>query len=345
MKKKTLCGIYYWEVVGGNTNKIGWKYIGQSEDIVRRKKEHKTELKSGISSSPKLQKYYNKYGKNSLRFGILHECEIIELNFYEKFWIKCFDSYQNGLNCTEGGHNSVSDKLRKPCLFKNMITGEEYRAKSLIEFANKFGFDRNSVSALHSSHNNYFFDWYCPETNPWRPKWHEVIAPNNIKHRFLSHKTKEFAQAHNLPSSQLCKLINGTGQSCHGWKRVEESRIKHRRPQKIQFPIQFLDPTGKIYIVSNIKEFAKEIGINHSRFYELYYKIKKHHKGWRLYQPGEEIKPFSKIKCKLISKENKIYSVENLQSFARQFGLNASELSQIKLGKKKEHKGWSLYKD
>lgn len=36
-KKEKIYGIYAWEVISGNPNKIGGKYVGQAVDIFERK--------------------------------------------------------------------------------------------------------------------------------------------------------------------------------------------------------------------------------------------------------------------------------------------------------------------
>lgn len=78
-------------------------YIGQTVDVVRRKRKYET-LK--CEQQPKIYNSIKKYGWD------LHLFEIIEERFFdnkkemnerEMFWITEFNSLNEGLNCTGGG--------------------------------------------------------------------------------------------------------------------------------------------------------------------------------------------------------------------------------------------------
>ena len=81
------------------TNKINGKsYIGQSNNIQRRFKEHiyKNELA--------IEKAIHKYGFENFTFEILEECQIEDLDRLEKYYIKKYNTYKDyGYNCNEGG--------------------------------------------------------------------------------------------------------------------------------------------------------------------------------------------------------------------------------------------------
>lgn len=81
------------------TNKLSGKtYIGQSNDIERRLKEHK--YKKDIPIELAIQKY----GVENFIFEILEECPLNELDEKEKYYINLYNTYRgNGYNCNEGG--------------------------------------------------------------------------------------------------------------------------------------------------------------------------------------------------------------------------------------------------
>lgn len=81
----------------------GEVYIGQSVAIQRRIATHKRELKKNIHYNKHLQRTYNKYGANSFTYEILELCTKDKLNEREKFYIKLFNSYNNGFNQDIGG--------------------------------------------------------------------------------------------------------------------------------------------------------------------------------------------------------------------------------------------------
>ena len=95
-----MVGIYKIE------NKINKMcYIGQSVNIERRLKNHKKEAFNSNSNAYNCPLYqaFRKCGLENFDFSILEECSINDLNKKEEFWIKYFDSCNNGYNQTIGG--------------------------------------------------------------------------------------------------------------------------------------------------------------------------------------------------------------------------------------------------
>lgn len=90
-----MIGIY--KITNIKNNKI---YVGQSNNIYRRFREHQTK---GESSKIPVDIAIQKYGKDSFTYEILEECNITELNEKETFWIKKLNAIKNGYNCSEGG--------------------------------------------------------------------------------------------------------------------------------------------------------------------------------------------------------------------------------------------------
>lgn len=80
-------------------------YIGQSIDINRRWRQHRTDYKDGTVT---LYQAIKKYGLSNFSFEVIEECSIDELDDREIYWINYYDSYYNGYNETLGGsiHNA-----------------------------------------------------------------------------------------------------------------------------------------------------------------------------------------------------------------------------------------------
>ena len=79
----------------------GKSYIGQSNDIERRFKEH--QYKTDIPIELAIQKY----GVDAFEYEIIEECSLDELDEKEKYWIAYYNTYKGfGYNCNEGGGNS-----------------------------------------------------------------------------------------------------------------------------------------------------------------------------------------------------------------------------------------------
>lgn len=85
-------------------------YIGQSTSISRRWSNHKRELKQGVHYNKHLQRAYNLYGKENFIYEILELCPANKLNEREQFYIKLFDSHNNGFNQDDGGSDISGEK-------------------------------------------------------------------------------------------------------------------------------------------------------------------------------------------------------------------------------------------
>lgn len=101
------------------TNLINQKvYIGQSVDIEKRWKTHKTHSLDyyGEDFNCVFYKAIRKYGLENFSFEVIEECSKEELDEKEKYWIKFYNSFLgfencNGYNMTLGGNNSSSKVL------------------------------------------------------------------------------------------------------------------------------------------------------------------------------------------------------------------------------------------
>ena len=91
-----MVGIYMY--INKENNK---KYIGQSVNIERRRKEH---LK-WPSKHSKFDNYLSKLGEQAFDFIVLEECDAEKLDEREKFWIEYYDSINNGYNLIDGGQS------------------------------------------------------------------------------------------------------------------------------------------------------------------------------------------------------------------------------------------------
>lgn len=93
---------YIYSIINNKTKE---RYVGQTIDLERRKKEHFKDLESNKHLNKKLQSAWNKYGKNNFSFEY-QKYDLAnkdELNILEKAFIQQYDSYYNGYNLTLGG--------------------------------------------------------------------------------------------------------------------------------------------------------------------------------------------------------------------------------------------------
>ena len=97
------------------TNLINNKcYIGQSQDIATRFREHRYLLRQNKYGNNKIQNAWNKYGEEAFDFTyeVFDLENAAELNTLEKIYIRKYNSYENGYNLTPGGDGGeIRNKL------------------------------------------------------------------------------------------------------------------------------------------------------------------------------------------------------------------------------------------
>lgn len=135
------CGIYKIQ------NKINGKcYIGQSINIYKRWQEHKSNSinKNHEDSYYPLYCAIRKYGIDNFDFSIIEECNQEELNNKEIYWVKYYNSFENGYNQTLGGNTN-------PLLYK--ISNEDLL--NLIEDLKKENLSNNFIANKYNISEPY----------------------------------------------------------------------------------------------------------------------------------------------------------------------------------------------
>lgn len=102
--ENTLIGIYIIK------NKINSKiYVGQTTNYYRRIIQHKSRYKrKEYREYSRIYKAIQKYGIENFDFKFIEHCHKSQLNEREIYWIKFYDSYNNGYNATKGGNNPIA---------------------------------------------------------------------------------------------------------------------------------------------------------------------------------------------------------------------------------------------
>lgn len=106
---KPMIGIYCFTNI-----KNGHKYIGQSKNILQRKRTHYTQAfnPKAHEHNSILHRAFRKYGKENFIFEIVEECSVDLLNERERYWIQFYNSIvPNGYNVAEGGYCAVATKM------------------------------------------------------------------------------------------------------------------------------------------------------------------------------------------------------------------------------------------
>jgi len=96
-------------------------YIGKSCEIEKRWKSHKSSLKSNKHINIKLQKDWNIYNENNFEFKILKKCSSAMLDRYENFYMRKYDSLNNGYNISTTFDYSKLSIKREEQLINKLI--------------------------------------------------------------------------------------------------------------------------------------------------------------------------------------------------------------------------------
>lgn len=213
------------------TNKINNKvYIGKSVSIEKRWEEHIREslvdetiwLANKRGEQTHLHRAMRKWKTkenifNTFSFEIIELCEKEFLNEREKFWIKKFNSFQNGYNMTEGGdgynfgkgENAITAKItQEQCDFIKQKLKERWTAKQILEYI-------PNISDTTISDINYGKTWFDPnETYPisinnGHRQWSDEEALK-IKEEWANGKNiQTIADELKVSRDTISNLING----------------------------------------------------------------------------------------------------------------------------------------
>lgn len=78
--------------------KNGKVYVGQSENIFIRQKQHWGALKHNSHTNKDMQRDYNHQKGRGFRWDVIEFCSIKKLNEREKYWIDQYNSIESGYN-------------------------------------------------------------------------------------------------------------------------------------------------------------------------------------------------------------------------------------------------------
>jgi len=106
-------------------NKInGKKYIGQTNNFEKRKKEHLYELRNKKHINNHLQGAFNKYRERNFNIYLLSVVSLEDVYEEEKKWIEYYNTFKGeGYNLTIGGEGTGSGE-NHPSYGKHINSGE-----------------------------------------------------------------------------------------------------------------------------------------------------------------------------------------------------------------------------
>lgn len=134
------------------TNTINSKsYIGQTiQNVKERFYQHCATKCSKAVSNMAIHRAIKKYGKSNFTVEVIEEIDSANLNDRERYWIKYYNSYNNGYNSTKGGQDGCKPfkDLDVESIIKEYNTGKSLRTLGTI-----FKVDKQTIKDLLIRHN------------------------------------------------------------------------------------------------------------------------------------------------------------------------------------------------
>ena len=235
----------------------GKSYIGLSNDIKRRIKEHYTDNRQPVLYNA-LKKYYNSI--NEVEFEILEE--IFEedyriLSDKERYWINHFSSNQKdkGYNLTEGGIDLLSEK--NP--FAKFSDNEIIQIRQLleqgytnIEISQKFNCHEDTISKINlgKTYYNSNINYPIRKENKSRIGFNNPVSITQDKYAEIIKALKETE----LSISSISKISGISLSECH---RINQGKAHY--DSTLNYPIRKsskhkITPDELLEIISLLKE-------------------------------------------------------------------------------------------
>lgn len=202
------------------TNTINLKtYVGQTCRTIKTRWQEHNHLKSGCK---KLQRAISKYGKNNFTIEILTTIkDLNSANFMESFFIKLFDSINNGYNIRPGGMNSCHSEHTKALMSlnrlgcKNGMYGKNHNEKSKKKISEsrkgQIPYNKGIPNSLESKNKVSMANKgrLLGENNPQAKLTRDEVS--EIKH-LIDHSTyylREIAEKYNVSLSAIKRIRSG----------------------------------------------------------------------------------------------------------------------------------------
>lgn len=183
------------------TNTINGKsYIGQTiQNVKERFYQHCATKCSKVVSNMAIHRAIKKYGKSNFTVEVIEEIDSANLNDRERYWIKYYNSYNNGYNSTKGGQDGCKPfkDLDVESIIKEYNTGKSLRTLGTI-----FKVDKQTIKDLLIRHN---VELRTTRTYKLSQKDRDKVLED-----FASGLSrKEIMIKWNISKSYLSQLING----------------------------------------------------------------------------------------------------------------------------------------
>ena len=198
-------------------------YIGQSIEIERRWQKHLAAKDNFV-----IHKALRKYGKENFSFQILEECDLLELDKKEQFWINYYNSLvPNGYNMIPGGSNGAGFAKGLKILQYDLNGNFINEFDSANQASEKTGIDHWSICACcrgkYKQSGGY--QWKYSKSDKQISKIDlrtdfTVLQIDKDTDKIIKefNSITEASIQTNIAKSTICKVCNGKGKTAGGFK-------------------------------------------------------------------------------------------------------------------------------
>ena len=242
-----------WKIENNINHKV---YIGQSVDIEKRWQRHK----QSEDNCP-IHKAFKKYGIENFTFTIIEECEREQLDEKEQYYIKYYDSYNNGYNLTIGGQGSLwKDGYLNIAQVREIQNLLKTTTLTNIEIGKMYGVSENTVVSINTGKS-----WYNDEIE-------YPIRKSYIRKKYYCNKCG-------------IEIKSSTAQFCVNCSRILSRKVE--RPSKEQLKIELEKLNG------NFTQVAKKYGVtdNSVRKWCKTYNLPTHSADYKTSKEGKNLLP------------------------------------------------------
>ncbi len=220
-------GIY--KIINLVTNKV---YVGSSSDLIGRSYTHFNDLSNGNHHSIKLQRSYNKHGRDTFIFEIIELCEIPDLIKREQFYIDTFDSYKLGYNSVPfAGSNlgmihsdETKEKIRQRSIGNKNMLGKHHNDNTKEKIKSKLIGNKLSEETKLKMSESQKGRKHTKETKE------KISILNSGKKRTQEQKDK--ISESKTGKKQSSETIQNRSKSNTGKKRTQEQKDRMSKSMK-----------------------------------------------------------------------------------------------------------------
>jgi group I intron endonuclease len=263
-------------------------YIGGAVNLRDRWNRHRHALRHGRHVNCYLQQAWNKYGEESFEISVLEYVEAPDLLSSEQAWIdrsRCTDrSIGFNIYAVAGSpgdtHAQVWEGFVDP-------SGSAVTITNLHAFCRKHGLDYPSMFRLAAGNSKLksYKGWTHRNSRRQRAyvrTYEGFIDPNGQPAGPITNLAA-FCREHGLDNTHMVAVAHRRICTHRGWTHADGRR-------SLGLPLLhtgFLNPEGQRVIITNLRKFCQEHGLNVVQMHHVKSGSRKQHKGWTWRQDDE----------------------------------------------------------